>query len=266
MKYKLMAVDVDGTLLDSKDNLTDETVRVVKQGIERGLVFAISTGRPIQSIIPIIDKLGLDLPFIAHNGALVIMGKSQKVLYERNLEPSDAEKIFTMGDKYGASVVVWVDNKSYANRFDERTRLYEGLSRSKLSLVTDLSELLRNGATKVLWHDEPDSIEQYQKEVGKYLSGNVNYHITKPMFLEFVDRHASKAIALKKLAEHFSIKQDEIIAVGDSLNDISMIEFAGLGVAMANARDVVKEKAGYITLSNDEDGVAHVIKEFILAG
>lgn len=266
MKYKLMAVDVDGTLLNSKEKLTDETLKAIKHGVDKGLVFAISTGRPIQSIKPLIDMVGLDLPFIAHNGALVIMGKSRKVLYERRMCSSDAKDVYAVGEKYDTTMVLWVENKPYVNRIDDRARAYEKFCRAEISLIEDIDRLLENGCTKILWHDHPERIEKYMQEVGKFLRGNVNYHITKPMYLEFVDKLASKAIALKKLAEHFGIRQEEIIAVGDSLNDISMIEFAGLGVAMANARDAVKEKADYITLSNDQDGVAHVIQKFVLAG
>ena len=92
------------------------------------------------------------------------------------------------------------------------------------------------------------------------------FHTSRPWFLEFVDKHSTKAIAMQKLGEYYKISSEEMIAVGDGFNDLSMIEYAGLGIAMANAEDKIKKSAKYVTLSNDEDGIAHVIYEFILNG
>ena len=130
-------------------------------------------------------------------------------------------------------------------------------------LIDNLEKIIEKGVTKILWYDEVEKIAQYQKEIGSFLSENVNFHPSRPYFMEFVDKNASKAIAMEKLGQFYGIKQSEMIAVGDGFNDLSMIEYAGLGVAMANSPREVKEKADYITLSNEEDGVAHVIFEFI---
>jgi Cof subfamily protein (haloacid dehalogenase superfamily) len=141
---------------------------------------------------------------------------------------------------------------------------YKRISNVEPVIIGDADEIIKKGITKIIWYDEPEKLKKYQNEIEKYLSDGVNYHTSRPMFLEFVDRDASKAIAMEKLGEHFGIKQSEMIAIGDGFNDLSMIEYAGLGVAMANSEEEVKEKADYITLSNDEDGVAHVIYEFVL--
>ncbi len=130
-------------------------------------------------------------------------------------------------------------------------------------IINNMEQLIENGVTKILWYDEVEKIEQYKNEIGRYLSDNVNFHPSRPYFMEFVDKYASKAIAMERLGQYYGIKQSEMIAVGDGFNDLSMIEYAGLGVAMANSPDEVKERADYITLSNEEDGVAHVIHEFI---
>ncbi|HOJ09078.1 MAG TPA: Cof-type HAD-IIB family hydrolase [Clostridiales bacterium] len=270
MAYKLLAVDIDGTLLDSKGNLTHETIKAINLGIEKGMIFTISTGRPIQGLKSLIEKLELthDLPFITYNGAMVIMWKSKDILFECSLNNEDAMNIIELGKKLGTTVMVWTDNKLYASELSDKAYKYSSISTvTPLLLGNDrdsIEKTIAKGVTKILWYDEVETINRYLNEVSGYLSENVNFHTSQPYFLEFVDKRASKAKAMEKLGEHFNINIREMIAVGDGLNDLSMIEYAGLGVAMENANDAVKEKADYITLSNDEDGVAHVIYKYIL--
>lgn len=264
MAYKLMAVDIDGTLIDSRDNLTEETKEAIRLGVEKGLIFTISTGRPIQGVEKLNSLLDLDLPFITYNGAMVVMGKSKNILYEQKMSPTDARQVYDLGIKYGVLTVIWKENKLYVSRMDELAAKYSKSINTPAIVAEDVDAVLKDGVTKLLWYDDPKNIERYQNEVGQYLRGDINYHISRPIYLEFVDKNASKAIAMQRLGEHFGISREEMIAVGDGYNDLSMIEYAGLGVAMANAKDEIKKKAKYVTLSNDEDGVAHVIYKFVL--
>ena len=269
MAYKLLAVDIDGTLLDSNGNLTAETIKAINLGIEKGMIFTISTGRPIQGVQALIEKLGItqDLPFITYNGAMVIMWKSKDILFECSIKHEDALTIIELGKKLGTTVMVWTDHKLYASELSEKAYKYSSISGVTPILLKDdkkeIEKTIEKGVTKILWYDEVATINRYLNEIGKYLSENVNFHTSQPYFLEFVDKSASKAKAMEKLGEHFGIKQSEMIAVGDGLNDLSMIEYAGLGVAMENANDAVKKRADYVTLSNDENGVADVIYKYI---
>lgn len=264
MKYKLMAVDIDGTLLNDRNELTENTKNTIKQAVERGLIFTIASGRPIQGIEGLNKALNLDVPFITYNGAMVVLGKSKKILYERKLSKDDAGDIIKLGEEYGTNIMVWKDGGLYVPKINEKVEEYKLISGVEPILVENTEQLIENGVTKILWYDEVEKIEKYQREIVNHLSENVNFHPSRPYFLEFVDKDASKAIAMEKLGEYYGIERSEMIAVGDGYNDLSMIEYAGLGVAMANSPDEVKEKADYITLSNEEDGVAHVIYEFIL--
>jgi len=264
MAYKLMAVDIDGTLLNSKGEITPRTVKAIRNGVEKGLIFTIATGRPIQGVEYLNDILGLDLPYITYNGAMAVLGKSRKILWEQKLSPRDARDIINIGQKFDVSMMIWKDNCLYVNRFDEKSEKYRSQSRVKPVIYNDVNEITENGVTKILWYEDQDKLEKYLKELGNYLSGNVTYFTSLPYFLEFVDKRASKAIALEKLGQYFNIKQSEIIAVGDGFNDISMIEYAGLGVAMGNSHETIKQKADFVTLSNDNDGIAYVIEKFVL--
>ena len=264
MKYRLMAVDIDGTLLNDSGELTRNTIRAIRQAVDKGLIFTIASGRPIQGIEWLNKALDLDVPYITYNGAMVIMGKSRKVLYEQKLSEKDADDIIKLGEKYGTTIMVWKDNKLYVREMNERVIKYKSIAGVEPVLTDDSLQLIKGGVTKILWYDEIDKIEQYRREIGEYLSENVNFHPSRPNFMEFVDKNASKAIAMEKLGEYFGIDRSRMIAVGDGYNDLSMIEYAGLGVAMANSPDDVKANADYITLSNEEDGVAHVIYKFVI--
>lgn len=263
MKYKLMAVDIDGTLLNDSGELTENTKNAIRQWVDKGLIFTVASGRPIQGIEGLNKTLNLDVPFITYNGAMVVMGKSKQVLYEQKLSRIDAEEIIKLGEKYNVTIMIWKDNELYVPTLNERVNKYKIISGVEPIIINNMEQLIENGVTKILWYDEVEKIEQYKNEIGRYLSDNVNFHPSRPYFMEFVDKNASKAIAMERLGQYYGIKQSEMIAVGDGFNDLSMIEYAGLGVAMANSPDEVKERADYITLSNEEDGVAHVIREFI---
>jgi len=264
MRYRLIAVDIDGTLLDNKNRITEVTKDAIRKATEAGTMFTISTGRPIQAVEAINKELSLDVPFITYNGAMVVMGRSGKTLYEQKMNAEDAEGIYNMGIKYGTSVMVWTENRLYVNRLDDRAQKDGIQAQTKPVLIKDIHEVFKNGVTKILWYDKAKTINIFNREVGKYLSENINYHTSKPFYLEFVDKKASKGIALQKIGEHYNISSEEMIAVGDGFNDLSMIKYAGLGVAMGNAPESIKQQADYVTLNNDEDGLAHVIYKFVL--
>ncbi len=264
MKYRFMAVDIDGTLLNSGGKLTEATREAVLTASGKGLIFTLSTGRPVQGVQSLINALQLDSPVITYNGAMVITGKSREIIYEQKLSAEDAKNVIELGNQRGCMVAVWAENRLYVNELNEPAFQYSTIAGITPEKITDIDALVREGVTKVLWNDEPSVVERYQDEIGQYLSGNVNYHTSRPMFLEFVDKKASKALAMEKIGEHFGIPKEEMIAVGDGFNDLSMIEYAGLGVAMGNAKEAIRQRAKYVTLSNDEDGVAHVIRKFVL--
>lgn len=263
-KYKLMAVDIDGTLVDNRGQMTEGTRNAIRLGVENGLIFTIATGRPIQGVEHFNEMLGLDLPYITYNGSMVVMGKSRAVLYEQKMDAGDAKTIYKLGVEYGVTVIVWAHNKLYVNILNDDALLYSKQARQDALLMGNPESVLESGVSKILWIDTIPTISRIQKEIGNQLSGNVNYHTSNPIYLEFVDKMASKAIAMEKLGAYYGIRREEMIAVGDGLNDLSMIKYAGLGIAMSNAEEEVKLKADYITLSNEEDGVAHVIYKFVL--
>jgi Cof subfamily protein (haloacid dehalogenase superfamily) len=262
MKYKLLAVDVDGTLLNSRREITMPTKQRIQKAIDEGIVFTICSGRPVQGVKLITDQLEVDIPVIAYNGAMVIAGG--KVIFSCTMREEDVLQVERLGKEWGTTISIWAGNQLYVNKKNERTLKYAQMSGVKLQVYSDIQEPISKGVSKVLWYDEIERINEFERRLNGLLSPSVNYHTSQPFFLEFVDQKVSKAIALEKMGEFYGIRREEMIAIGDGFNDLPMIEYAGLGVAMDNAPAEVKNAADYITLSNDEDGVAKVIDLFVL--
>jgi Cof subfamily protein (haloacid dehalogenase superfamily) len=263
MQYKLVAVDIDGTLLNSEGIITEKTREAIKKAVKNGVVFSICTGRPIQGVESFNSLLNLDSPFITYNGAMIVMGKSKEILFEQNLEAEAARDILSIGKELGTTMVIWSNNKLYTYELNEKVNDYKQIAKIEPVIIHDEEEVIREGITKILWYDTPEKLDGYQDILIDKLGDSVNYCTSRPIFLEFFSKKVSKAVAMEKIGEHFGIKREEMIAIGDGFNDLPMIEYAGLGVAMGNAPELIKAKADYVTLSNDEDGIAHVLEEFL---
>ena len=264
MQYKLLSVDVDGTLINSKKQVTPKTKEKIQQAVEKGVIFTISSGRPVQGVQLITDQLGMDAPVITYNGAMAITGESRTIIYSCNMEKEDALQIEMLGKQRDTLIAIWSDNKLYVNHMNELALKYSTISGTEPILYTDIEPLIEKGINKILWYDDVERINAFEEELKTVINPTVNYHTSQPFFLEFVNINASKAIALEKLGNHYGISKEEMIAIGDGFNDLSMIEYAGLGVAMENAPEEIKQAADFVTLSNEDDGVAYVIDKFIL--
>ena len=265
MKYKLVAMDMDGTLLNSKRVITNETLFALKKAMASNVICTISTGRPLLGIKKYVEILGLeDSPVITYNGACVVNPKTEEILFSKDLLDCDARKIYELGSKYNVLIVVWSNNILYANRFDERLESYRSLSGATPVLITDFEEIIKQGISKILWSDEKEEINRYLEELNPNMFSNVTYVTSQPIFLEFFNKDVSKGIAVDFIAKKYGILQEEVVCIGDGLNDYEMIEYAGLGIAMGNADPEIKKIANYITGTNDEDGIASVIYEKVL--
>lgn len=264
MNYKLIAVDMDGTLLNSNKEITAKTANAIRRAIQQGVIFTFSTGRPMQGVEKYRQQLDLKFPIITYNGAMLVRGDTKDVIYSVNLDTNDVVKIWQLGQSLGTTMCVWSCNRLYCNVLNERAYDYAKLTGMDPQLLKDISSILLCGVTKILYYDDVDKISHWQHEIQPTIFGSVTFCTSQPKFLEFFNSSVSKAVAMAKIGEMYGISSQEMIAIGDGLNDISMLEYAGLGVAMANAPDEVKKHADYVTLSNDQDGVAHVIAEFIL--
>jgi len=272
MKYRLIATDMDGTLVNDERELTERTRNAIINTVKAGALFVTATGRPFGNVTIVNDLFNsidsdIDMPFIVFNGAAAYMGKSGNLLFEKFLSFDLAIEAFNIGQKLDVAQIVWTGPRLWANRVCDETVLYRNHSAAPdMTVITDLEEMKGKvtGVSKVLWITAPEKVTRLRPEMIEHFGERLSCVSSMSHFLEFVSSDAGKGKALADICKLFGIDRSEVIAVGDSYNDISMLEYAGLSVAVENAHADVKAVCGIVTHSNNDDGVAAVIEEFIL--
>ena len=267
MKYKLIAADMDGTLVNDKSELTERTKAAIVKAVDAGMIFVVATGRAFSNVQIVNDLFDKDMPFIVLNGAAAYMGKSEKLLFERLLDFNLTKEAFDIGQKKDMAQIVWANPRLWGNRECDKTLQYANFYKSsKMSIVTDLAAIKDEvrGFSKVLWIDDPAKIKELSLEMRAHFGGRLQCFSSMSHFLEFISNDAGKGAALTEIGRLLGIDKSEMIAIGDGQNDIGMLEYAGFGVAVDNAIDEVKAVCDYVTLSNNDDGVAEVIEKYIL--
>ncbi len=262
--YKLIALDIDGTLINDDGVITPKTIQALKEAMNEGVMVTISTGRPVQGVRQHIATLGLSAPIITYNGAMIVDSDSSEIIFHKSLLEEDALQILALSKDIEGTVIVWCNNELYVSAVNDHSRTYEGIAKTPAILIEDEKALAQKGITKILWFDTVDNTNAHMEMLGGKLNDTINFCTSRAYFLEFFNGQVSKAEAMDFIGSKYDIKQEEMMAVGDQLNDLSMIEYAGLGVAMGNAHEGVKDIADVITLSNNEDGIARVVEDYIL--
>lgn len=264
MSYKLIAVDMDDTLLDSSLNISERVMEAVRKVREKGIHITLATGRMFRSAKPYAEKLGINVPLITYQGALVKNALSEEVLMHRPVPLDLARQVVAVIKEYGYHINLYVNDNLYVEKMTPEAELYQKISRIKAHPVGDLLEFIQEPPTKVLAVADEQKIDVLLREVKPLFGSQLHITKSKPQFLEFSHPRATKGDALAMLAEQIGAGQHEVMAIGDGYNDVEMLKYAGLGVVVANARDEIKELADYVAPSNDEDGVAYVLEKFVL--
>lgn len=262
--YKLVAIDLDDTLLNDQLDITEGTRASLNAAIEQGVVITVATGRMYASAKKIADKLGLEVPLITYQGALVKHAKDGTVLYERNVPPNVVRYVFEYAAKHGLHLQAYHNDRLVAKEENEKLLGYCRLNNISYEIEPDFDRLAEKTAPKLLMIDEPHRLDQALADLKAAVGDQAHITKSKPNFLEVMHLEGTKGHALRQLAAHYGIPQEQTIGIGDSWNDRELVEQAGLGVAMENAVDALKEAADYITRSNNEEGVRHVIDKFVL--
>lgn len=261
--YKYVACDIDGTLLNSAGELTDNTRAAIAQTLEKGCIFALSSGRPIQGIDKFISELHLRGPMITYNGAMIVDAESRKVLFSQSLDNADSRSVWDLGTALDVTMCVWADNKLYANKDNEKAEVYRRISGTSIGFVKNIEDI-PSEITKILWYDEAENMPFLLEQCRKIVPPSVTFCTSRPYFLEFFSNKVSKASALQFVCDYCGITPENILAIGDGMNDMQMIKFAGTGVVLANGASELKQCADFIAPSNDEDGVAAALRKFII--
>ena len=237
--YKLIALDLDGTLTDKNKNILEETKQELIKLAQKGIIIVLASGRPTAGIFKEAKELTLDKVggyLLSFNGARVLDYKTNEVVYEQTLSSEVAHEMYDRAKAFGLSPLTYNATEIITEDIgDHWIQLESFTTKMNIKHVQDFKKEVNFDVNKVLITGEPAYVAQILDE--------------------------DKAAALDVLCKKLGIKQDETIAFGDGYNDLSLIEYCGYGVAMENAVDEVKERANYITLSNNDNGIAYCLKQ-----
>lgn len=261
MGYKLIAADLDRTLLRSDGTISDFTRDTVRRCMEAGVGFTFATGRMYCSALPFAQRLQLQLPLITYQGAL-LKGLDGQVMHALHLPQELAGQLEEILRKSGMHYNIYADENMYFSTFGQQFLDYaRHIGVKPLAAPRGLGDL---AVTQFGVFDEPEPIRELQQQITERFGDEVHTVVTNGRFLEICHPLAKKSYGVDQLARHLGIGPQEVVAVGDNSNDLDMLRYAGLGVAVENAVPEAKAAADRLTASNDEDGVAKLIAELVL--
>ena len=264
MAIRLIASDMDDTLLNSDTKISERNAAAIRNAIARGIIFLIATGRMYVSVKPFADALGLDVPLVTYNGALVKGSKSGKVYYEHPLKLKTALELLAYCKEKGYYIQSYQGDELWVKEATAFSAEYTRISGIPAKPVGEKLYYPEVAPYKLLAMTKPEDFQTVWKDIQQKFAGKVVVTSSRDNFLELMEPGVNKWEAVKAVAESYGISPEEVMCIGDSNNDLSMIENAGIGVAMANAKPAVQAAAKLVTASNDEDGVAKVIEQVAL--
>lgn len=264
MSYKMLVCDYDMTLGIRPNIISKENLEAVKDFQKNGGIFVLCTGRMYESIKNILDEYNLKCDIVSYQGAL-INDKDGNVIYDGGIDYQTAYDFVKLAEDNNENINIFVDDTHYTNVFDKKTMFYEYSSRTKAHLLDckPSDYILENKCKlrKVIFMAEADvteqKIEKYQKDFPTLEINSGGYYLT-----EIINKNENKGKAIEFLAKKYNLDLSEIIAIGDSTNDISMIKTAGLGIAVGDGSEQLKKVADEVTLNFEDNAVAHVINKY----
>jgi len=263
-RIKLVAIDLDGSLLTSQDTITERTVQAVRDLISRGIILVVATGRMFCSAKKFALLFGPHTPVIAYNGAWISYAQGE-LLSHKPIPLDLARETLNFFKERDWYVQSYIDDVLYVRELNDKAITYARHSDVTPVVAGDKLYNPKKEPTKLLAvADDVSETERMRDEIKSHFNDRLFVAISSPLYIDMGNPETNKGKALTFLAGHFEITRDEICVIGDSENDINMFEAAGISIAMGNAREEVKAKAIFVTASNDEDGVAVAIKDIII--
>ena len=264
--YKLIAIDMDGTLLKEDKTISKENYVAIQKARKAGVKIVLATGRPLNGIKKYLSHLNLinegDYA-VVYGGAVVQSNKSEKLISRNILELKDWSYLFSLSQKLKVNIHALTENSCITPKGNKYSTQESTMNNIPLIIDNPTNMKEKISIIKIMFIDEPKILEEAINELPKELYEKYTIVRSSPYFLEFLNINANKGLGVEALAKSLNIKQEEVICIGDAGNDTHMVLYAGLGVAMGNAFPELKEVANFITLSNENHGVAHVINKFI---
>lgn len=265
-QFKLVAVDLDDTLLTTGLKITSHTKQILERVRGLGVHITLATGRMYRSTLPYARELEITEPLITYQGALVKEEHSGKVLFYRPVPLETARNVLLKGYELGIHINLYLNDTLFVDSITDEGIGYAKLARVELHPVGNLLDFVKEDPVKIIFIADESLLDKLQPQMEAVYGRELYITRSKAHYLEFMHPQANKGRSLAALAEALGVSGDEVIAFGDSFNDLPMIKYAGVGVAMGNARPEVKAQADYVTTTNDDEGVARALEKFILCG
>lgn len=266
----VLALDLDGTLTDSKKRISERTKESIDKFITAGGTVALASGRPTFGVMPVAKILELDKKggyILSYNGGCFLDCKNNKQLFMKELTHEYLPILEKQAKEFGINLMTYNGDKAYALDIDEQYYMIEiNINHFIRVKANPLTPKITFPIIKCLMTADGDYLAKVEKEMKKYWEGKLNIVRSEPYFLEVTEVGIDKASTITNMVKKLGKSVDNLICCGDGFNDLSMIQAAGIGVAMANAQERVRAAADYITKSNDEDGIVDVVENLFKWG
>lgn len=262
--FDLVCFDLDDTLLHEDLSISDYTVNVLSRLSSLGIRIVPASGRAKKSMDPVLRKLDFVSAYISCNGAEIWDGKTNELIHRESFSVDVGKKIAAFGKSHHCYTQTYAEEFFYYSDVSVWAERYAQSSMLTGIYAGDLEEFIREDRSKILMMDDEHKIAQMLQEARILFSEEASVTCSKPYFLEFNPLRATKGMALEKTAHLLGTTVENAIAFGDSLNDLSMLETAGLSVAVMNARDEVKATCDFVCGSNQKDGVARFLENMFM--
>lgn len=267
MTYKMIVLDLDDTLLRDDHTISPRTKEALMTAQEKGVKVVLASGRPTFGMRNVAKELRLEEYgsfILSFNGAKIINCKTNEEIFSSTLSPEIVHNLFEISKTEDVWIHTYIGDDIVTEENNPYTEIEGDITGMPIVVVDDFKAAVTEPVVKILMNKEAERLVEVEKKLQKQLEGQLSVMRSKPFFLEFTEHGVTKGTSLNQLIQKLGIKREEVIAMGDSYNDQAMIEFAGLGVAMGNAPDDIKEIANYVTDTNMNDGVAKVVEKFVL--
>ncbi len=268
MDYKLIALDIDGTLTNSRKEITPRTRYALLEAQAQGKRLVLASGRHPIGVYPIARDLQLDRYggyIMSFNGGKIIECATNRTIVTKLFPREYLADIISVLVDSNITVITWDDKRIFANnKVNDYTYIEKDVLKTDMVTVDDFVAEIKFDINKILLAGEPQELDEYQKILSKRYDGLLEVYKSAPYFLELMPFGVSKGSMLPLLLDKLGVNRDELVAFGDHYNDMTMIGYAGLGVAMGNGEAEIKKIANYVCESNDEDGIANTLQKFVL--
>lgn len=274
---KVIIMDVDGTLTNKNKIITDKTKNALLKAQAAGAILILASGRPTSGLMDLAKELKMDENhglLVSYNGSKVIDCETHKVLFNEAMRVEEGQAVLEHLKQFNVRPMIDKDDYMYVNDVFDNEIYYKGKplniiqyeargGKYKLCEKEDLAAFANYPLNKILTAGDPEYLQAHYKEMMEPFKDTLSCMFTSDVYFEFTAKGIDKAKALDTVLIPMGYKKEEMIAFGDGHNDASMIKYAGIGVAMANAVEDLKQIADEVTLSNEEDGIAHTLSKYI---